>query len=103
MRKAKVFNFGIYAGELEEIEKGRKYQFNYADDYSGSPISLTLPLKQKEYVFNEFPPFFEGLLPEGIQLDALLRQTKIDRNDFFSILLITGKDLVGSVTLEEAE
>ena len=54
-------------------------------------------------MFDEFPPFFEGLLPEGIQLDALLRQTKIDRNDFFSILLITGKDLVGSVTLEEVE
>jgi serine/threonine-protein kinase HipA len=103
MRKAKVFNFGIYAGDLIEIEKRKKYQFNYDSNYDGAPISLTLPGEQKEYVFDEFPPFFEGLLPEGIQLDALLRQTKIDRNDFFSILLITGKDLVGSVTLEEAE
>lgn len=103
MRKAKIFNYGIYAGDLIELEKGKKYQFNYADDYSGSPISLTLPINKREYTFNEFPPFFEGLLPEGIQLDALLRQTKIDRNDFFSILLITGKDLVGSITLEEVE
>lgn len=103
MKKAKVFNFGIYAGDLIEIEKSKKYQFIYANDYCGSPISLTLPIKQKEYVFEGFPPFFEGLLPEGIQLEALLRQTKIDRNDFFSILLITGKDLVGSVTLEEVE
>jgi len=103
MRKAKVFNFGIYAGELIELEKTKKYQFNYDNNYNGSPVSLTLPLKQKEYLFDEFPPFFEGLLPEGIQLDALLRQTKIDRNDFFSILLITGKDLVGSVTLEEVK
>ena len=62
-----------------------------------------LPSIQREFSFDEFPPFFEGLLPEVIQLDALLRQTKIDRNDFFSILLITGKDLVGSVTLEEVE
>jgi len=103
MRKAKVYNFGMYAGDLIELEKGKKYQFNYRDDYDGSPVSLTLPIKQKEYFFEMFPPFFEGLLPEGIQLDALLRQTKIDRNDFFSILLITGKDLVGSVTLEEVE
>lgn len=103
MRKAKVFNFGIYAGDLIELEKGKKYQFNYAEDYSGSPISLTLPLKQRNYVFDEFPPFFEGLLPEGIQLDALVRKTKIDRNDLFSILIITGKDLVGSVTIEEVE
>lgn len=103
MRKAKAFNFGMYAGDLIELEKGKKYQFIYSDDYDGSPVSLTLPIKQKEYIFDVFPPFFEGLLPEGIQLDALLRLTKIDRNDFFSILLITGKDLVGSVTLEEVE
>lgn len=103
MRKAKVFNFGIYAGDLIELEKGKKYQFNYTDGYDGSSISLTHPTKQREFTFDEFPPFFEGLLPEGIQLDALLRQTKIDRSDFFSILLITGKDLVGSVTLEEVE
>ena len=43
------------------------------------------------------------LLPEGMQLEALIRQTKTDRNDFYSLLLITGKDLVGSVTIEEAE
>lgn len=103
MKKAKVFNFGNYAGELTEIEKGKKYQFIYSDEYSGSPISLTLPINQREYAFDEFPPFFEGLLPEGIQLDALLRKTKIDRNDFFSVLIITGKDLVGSVTVEKAE
>lgn len=103
MRKANVYNFGLYAGELIELEVRKKYQFKYSDNYKGSPISLTLPSKQRDYLFNEFPPFFEGLLPEGIQLDALLRQTKIDRNDFFSILIITGKDLVGSVTVEEAK
>jgi len=103
MRKAKVYNFGVYAGDLIELEKRKKYQFKYSDEYNGSPISLTLPTKKREYLFDEFPPFFEGLLPEGIQLDALLRKTKIDRNDFFSILITTGKDLVGSVTVEETE
>lgn len=103
MKKAKVLNFGVYAGDFIELEKGKKYQFKYSDDYNGPPVSLTIPLVQREYNYTEFPPFFEGLLPEGIQLDALLRQTKIDRADFFSILLLTGKDLVGSVTLEEVE
>lgn len=103
MRIAKIFNFGAHAGELVEIEKGKNYQFKYLDSYIGAPISLTMPTSKKDYTFDHFPPFFEGLLPEGIQLDALLRQTKIDRNDFLSILLITGKDLVGSVTVEETE
>lgn len=103
MRKAKVYNFGSYAGELIELEKRKKYEFKYSDKYDGPPVSLTMPTNQREYSFDHFPPFFEGLLPEGIQLDALLRQTKIDRNDYFSILIVTGKDLVGSVTVEEAE
>lgn len=101
MKKAKVYNFGILAGELIEIEKGHKYKFVYSENYTGTPVSLTMPVKQKEYEFNQFPPFFDGLLPEGVQLEALIRQMKIDKNDFFSQLLHVGKDLIGSVTVEE--
>lgn len=102
MRTAKVFNFGIFAGELVEKEKGKSYSFIYNEKYNGNPVSLTMPTSQKEFLFDQFPPFFEGLLPEGAQLESLLINTKTDRNDFFSILLITGKDLVGSVTVEES-
>lgn len=91
MRKAKVYNFGTYAGELIEIEKGKKYKFVYDDKYKDAPISLTMPVFQKEFEFDKFPPFFEGLLPEGMQLDALIRQTKTDRNDYFSQLVLVGK------------
>lgn len=101
MRKAKVYNFGKYAGDLIEIEKAKKYKFVYSDEYDGRAVSLTMPTTKKEYEFNNFPPFFEGLLPEGMQLDALIRQTKTDRNDFFSQLTLVGKDLVGSVTVDE--
>lgn len=101
MRKAKLYNFGIPAGELIEIEQGRKYKFVYFEDYNGSPVSLTMPVKQREFEFNRFPPFFDGLLPEGVQLEALIRQMKIDKNDFFSQLIHVGKDLIGSVTVEE--
>jgi serine/threonine-protein kinase HipA len=102
MRKVKVYNFGDYAGDLIEFEKKKSYKFIYNENYSGPPVSLTMPLDKKEYEYQNFPPFFEGLLPEGIQLDALVRQTKTDKNDFLSILIITGRDLVGSVTVEEA-
>ena len=101
MRRAKVYNFGIETGILEEIEKGKLYKFTYNDDYNGPPVSLTLPIKQKEFSFNEFPSYFDGLLPEGNQLESLIRQTKTDRGDHFSHLVIVGKDLVGSVTVEE--
>jgi serine/threonine-protein kinase HipA len=56
---------------------------------------------QKKYTFTGFPPFFEGLLPEGIQLDGLLLLKKIDKNDLFSQLIAVGDDVVGAVTIKE--
>lgn len=100
MRKAKVFVNGVLAGELQEIKRGEKYQFIYQEGFLGPSVSLTMPLTEKIYEYDRFPPFFEGLLPEGIMLEGLLRQTKIDRNDFFGQLVVVGKDLVGNVTVE---
>lgn len=97
MKKAKIYNFGKLAGILSELENG--YSFKYDENYSGEPISLAMPIYQREFVYSEFPPFFDGLLPEGTQLEALLRQTKIDRNDYLSQLIEIGEDLVGSITV----
>ena len=101
MRKAKVFMHNSLAGYLIEEEKNRKYKFSYDDNYKGNPVSLTMPVEIKEFHFKSFPAFFDGLLPEGIQLDGLLRIKKIDKNDYFSQLIATGADLVGAVSVEE--
>lgn len=101
MRKAKVYMHNELAGYLTEVEKNKKYKFSYNDDYKGEPISLTMPIEIKEFNFNSFPPFFDGLLPEGIQLDGLLRIKKIDKDDYFSQLMAVGADLVGAVSVEE--
>ena len=103
MRRAKVFVGQIFAGILEEREKGKSYTFRYNDDYKGEPVSLTMPVKGREFSYDTFPPFFDGVLPEGAHLEALLRQAKIDRTDLFSQLLTVGKDLVGNVTVTEDE
>ncbi|KTC74501.1 HipA protein [Legionella birminghamensis] len=100
MRKARVLVNNIEAGILEESETG-KYLFNYHAGYEGAPVSLTMPLANKRYEFDKFPPFFEGLLPEGIMLEALLRKYKIDRNDYFGQLIKVGQDVVGAVVIEE--
>jgi serine/threonine-protein kinase HipA len=101
MRKAKVFIKGIEAGILTEIQQGKEYVFEYHNEYMGLPVSRTMPLKNKVYTFNRFPPFFEGLLPEGIQLDGLLAIKKIDKDDYLSQLIAAGDDLVGVVTIKE--
>lgn len=102
MREAKVFNYNVYAGKLVEFSDTH-YEFIYDEHYQGRPISLTMPIAQHRFVFQQFPPFFDGLLPEGMLLEALLKNAKIDRKDYFAQLVTVGKDLVGSVTVEGDE
>jgi serine/threonine-protein kinase HipA len=102
MKRAKVFVDGIYAGDFEEIAKGKEYRFAYLEEYAGGPISLTMPVNQRIYTFDRFPPFFEGLLPEGAMLEALLKKRKIDADDYFEQLMQVGREMVGNVSVERA-
>lgn len=101
MKKAKIFVNDLLAGELHEVEKGKKYEFIYLENYQGPSVSLEMPLIHRKYQYDRFPPFFEGLLPEGIMLEGLLKYGKIDRNDLMTQLITVGGDLVGNVTVEE--
>jgi serine/threonine-protein kinase HipA len=100
MRKALVCVNKIKAGVLEELESG-EFRFSYDENYTGAPVSLTMPIKQRVYEFAIFPAFFEGLLPEGAMLEALLKKAKLDKTDYFGQLLLTGRDVVGAVSIEE--
>ena len=102
MRKAEVFQQGRLAGILEELDQNR-FRFHYASGYRGQPISLALPVREVPYDFDKFPSVFEGLLPEGLQLEALLRRYKVDKQDLFTQLLIVGEDVVGSLTARESK
>lgn len=102
MRNAVIYIKGEKAGVFQEIERGARYRFIYDQEYSGEPVSLTMPVKESQFEYEKFPPFFDGLLPEGYMLDSLLKLGKIDENDLFGQLIAVGGDLVGSVTVEEA-
>lgn len=102
MNQAHVYVEGSRAGLLTQHSIS-EYSFEYAEGYSGQPVSLTMPVEEKEFFYSALPPFFEGLLPEGEMLEGLLRQKKIDRNDLFSQLIAVGSDMVGAVTVEVVE
>lgn len=102
MRKAIVMVHGNKAGVLTEVSP-TEYYFEYDNNYEGETVSLTMPLDNKKFVYKSFPPFFEGLLPEGVMLEGLLKIVKIDRKDYFSQLIATGNDLVGAVTVKLME
>ncbi len=101
MRVADVFFQDMPAGQLVQLRDGEAYRFTYLPEYAGPPISQTMPVRKQAFEFESFPPFFDGLLPEGFQLEALLRHKKLDRNDCFGQLLLVGADTVGAVTVHE--
>lgn len=85
------------------IKKPHVYEFIYDQDYltdpEAMPISLGLPLRQEKYESKELFPFFDGLLPEGWLLDLTCTAAKIDKRDKFHILLHTGQDPVGAISI----
>jgi len=101
MQIADVFFQDMLAGQLTRLETKNEFRFTYSPDYTGPPISQTMPVRNGSFEFDSFPPFFDGLLPEGFQLEALLRQRKLDRNDCFGQLLLVGADTVGAVSVRE--
>ncbi len=102
MRKAIILVHNKRAGVLSENDS-KVFQFVYDKNYEGDAVSLTMPISSMIYSFDKFPSFFEGLLPEGIMLEGLLKIGKIDKNDYFSQLISTGNDLVGAVTVKELQ
>lgn len=102
MRTAEVYVNGHLAGLLTENDN-KRYSFEYLLNYSSASVSYTMPVIQRRFNFEIFPPFFEGLLPEGYNLDAMLKKLKIDKNDYFSQLIAVGKDMVGDVTVKSVE
>ena len=100
MREALILMHGVAAAVLTESDDRREYRLTYRAGYEGPPVSQVLPVRTEPYVFDGFPPFGDGLLPEGLQLEALLRAVKLDRDDCFAQLVVVGRDLVGAITVE---
>lgn len=100
MRQAEIYVDKKLAGLLTEWDRTH-YSFEYEASYEGQPVSLTMPLIQRQYEYTQFPPFFDGLLPEGITLTMLLKQGKLDTHDYLGQLIMVGEDLVGNVTVRE--
>lgn len=94
-----------WAGVLTEDENG--YHFVYETDYleneHAEPISLTLPVSQKNYSSNVLFPFFDGLIPEGWLLEIAERNWKLNPRDRMGILLATCRNCIGAVSVEPFE
>lgn len=103
--RAIVYYGAKEAGELVKKPGGYEFTYNaaYLSDPESMPISLAMPLAQAKYESPTLFPFFDGLLPEGWLLELTCKAAKIDKDDKFDLLLHTGKDPVGAVSVRAAD
>lgn len=107
MRLAKVLYKGEEAGILTQYDDG-SFSYRYHDNWiadGGKPaISLSFPKSQQEYKATFLFPFFFNMLPEGSNKQIVCRTVRIDKNDYFGLLLETAKyDTIGAVRILKIE
>jgi serine/threonine-protein kinase HipA len=105
MRQAEIYFKGEKAGLLTQLDNGSFiYEYNdlWMSDSSRPPISLTFPKSKKEYKSDYLFPFFFNMLPEGANKQVVGKYNRIDKDDYFSLLLITAQyDTIGAVTVKK--
>ena len=107
MRQAEIYYKGERAGVLTQHDDG-SFSYRYEDHWISDPgrpsISLTLPKTRQEYHALHLFPFFYNMLPEGKNKEVVCRLTRIDQDDYFSLLMITAQyDVIGAVTVKKLE
>ena len=100
-RSVDVYMFDVLAGVLSE--QADHFSFVYDDNYRGKALSFSLPTKQKQHISKTLHPFFESLAPEGWLRQRYGAFQQIDEKDSFGFLLANGRDLLGAITLKQAE
>jgi serine/threonine-protein kinase HipA len=107
MRKAKVSFRGEEAGTLSQHDDGTfefQYHRGWLEDVGKHGISLTLPKTAEAYRSAYLFPFFYNMLPEGSNKQVVCQLNRLDRDDYFGLLLTTAKsDTIGAVTIIKIE
>jgi serine/threonine-protein kinase HipA len=101
-RRADVFYHDHLAGVLQETDTGFKFTYDHDFLKTGKAVSLSLPLQAEPFESAALFPFFSGLNSEGWYRDIVCATRKIDRTDEFGILLVTGENTIGAVTVRES-
>lgn len=108
INQVSVFKAREKIGILTRTDRGSiyEYQSEYLQKYALEPeahmaLCFRMPCTQKTYLTRgeNLAPFFAGLLPEGLRLKALIRTAKTSADDLFTLLIASGNDLIGDISV----
>lgn len=84
------------------VNRHGEMRFTYSDawltDTAKPALSLSLPKRPESFNRRECRPFFEGLLPEEAQREAVARALGISKGNEFKLLDALGGDVAGALT-----
>lgn len=101
INELKVFKSEVYVGLLRRTQGGVDLVFD--PEFFNRNQNKLLTYKTKissstlSYKGYNLPPFFAGLLPEGLRLKALVHELKTSEDDLFSMLAAVGDKVIGDV------
>lgn len=85
------------------LDRHGAMRFAYDEDWlcddAAPPLSLSLPKRSKSFSHRRCAPFFEGLLPEGSERDAVAGALGVSPDHAFGILAGIGGEVAGAVSL----
>ena len=101
MRAAKILYKGEEAGIITQHDDA-SFTFRYHDEWladaSKPGICITMPKTKQGYYSKYLFPYFFNIIPEGANRKAICTDLRMDEDDYFGILLVTGKhDTIGAV------
>ncbi len=102
-RSLTVWWDGVVVGSLALGRHGAMrfaYDGAWVADPDRPPVSHSLPKRSETYGARLCMPFFEGLLPEGAQRDAVANALGVSPANTFRLLVGLGEEVAGATQQE---
>ena len=107
MRRLSIWRIGagdpLLIGEISWQPIRFHYSTAYLSHSSAQAISLSLPLQERPFSEAELMPYFDGLLPEHESRIAIANALHTTPDDFPTILLNCGQEIIGDIAVTETE
>ncbi|RKH51637.1 type II toxin-antitoxin system HipA family toxin [Corallococcus llansteffanensis] len=102
---AEVWREATQVGAITRTPNGSVFEYNdvffeqHKTQVGGVATHLPYSQRQAETLGYNLHPYFAGLLPEGLRLQALVQRVKTSEDDMLSLLIASGIDTVGNLSV----
>jgi len=97
LKQIEVYKNELFVGVLSRTPQGSR--FDFTKEILGSNITYQIRATSEplEITGINLPPYFAGLLPEGLRLKSMVKNLKTSEDDLFSLLVSAGQEPVGDL------